>query len=63
MRKTQIQKVPVWQTCPDCEDFLCSIHGCHVADCECPGIEFWAALDIDPYTYMIAVDNEGASGV
>lgn len=37
---------PAWQKCPDCDDFWCSIHFMHVADCDCPPIEEW---ETDPY--------------
>jgi hypothetical protein len=38
---------PAWIPCPDCDGYFCTIHGKHVADCECPEIDEWA---IDPYT-------------
>jgi hypothetical protein len=38
---------PAWIPCPCCEDFLCTIHGSHVHDCDCPAIEEW---EVDPYT-------------
>jgi hypothetical protein len=37
---------PAWVRCPDCDDFLCTIHGGHVHDCDCPTID---ELDFDPY--------------
>lgn len=40
-------KRPAWVKCPSCENFLCTIHGCHVHDYPCPPIEEWK---VDPYT-------------
>lgn len=37
---------PAWMLCLCCEDYLCTIHGTHVADCECPAIDEW---ENDPY--------------
>lgn len=37
-----------WIECDMCEDYLCQIHGEHVADCECPPIEDWDGMD--PYS-------------
>jgi DNA (cytosine-5)-methyltransferase 1 len=41
-----LQSIPAWVRCHGCENFLCTIHGQHVADCPCPPIEEWG---IDPY--------------
>lgn len=41
---------PAWIKCPDCDDFYCTIHEAHVADCKCPCIETWALRGVDPYT-------------
>ena len=37
-----------WIPCDCCGDFLCTIHGGHAYDCECPPIDEWG--DIDPYS-------------
>lgn len=37
---------PAWMPCQCCEDYLCTIHGVHVHDCECPPLEEW---ETDPY--------------
>jgi hypothetical protein len=37
---------PAWMRCTNCEDFICTIHADHVADCDCPPIEEWS---VDPY--------------
>jgi hypothetical protein len=44
---TNGDKLPAWVKCPCCDDFICTIHNCHTADCPCPEIDF---LDFDPYT-------------
>lgn len=33
-----------WMPCPCCEEWICTIHGEHAHDCECPGIEEWEIL-------------------
>jgi len=39
-------ETPAWMPCECCEEFVCTIHGGHVAECECPPIEEW---ECDPY--------------
>lgn len=41
--------VAAWVPCPDCDDYWCNIHGEHAYDCDCPGIEEWAEIDLSPY--------------
>jgi len=41
---------PAWIRCELCDDFICTIHGEHVYDCDCPGIDDWAERNIDPYS-------------
>ena len=41
--------VPAWQPCVDCDEFLCNIHGVHVHDCDCPGIDVWSHHKVMPY--------------
>ena len=38
-----------WIPCPDCDDYWCTEHGKHAYDCECPAIDVWAELGMDPY--------------
>jgi hypothetical protein len=38
---------PAWVECEDCDDYVCTIHRQHTADCPCPPIEEW---DVDPYS-------------
>jgi len=38
-----------WTQCSMCEDFICNVHGGHVYDCTCPGIDTWAEYDLFPY--------------
>ena len=35
-----------WMPCQCCEDYICTIHGMHAYDCECPPMEEW---ETDPY--------------
>lgn len=44
---------PIWYRCEDCENFLCSIHGIHAHDCDCPSLEEWDEAGIDPYTHTV----------
>ena len=37
---------PAWMRCLCCDDWICTIHGEHVADCPCPPIDRWKT---DPY--------------
>jgi hypothetical protein len=37
---------PAWMRCLCCDEFICTVHGDHVADCECPPIDEW---ETDPY--------------
>ena len=37
---------PAWMRCMCCDDFVCTIHDTHVADCSCLPIEHWKQ---DPY--------------
>lgn len=41
--------VPAWQPSECCDDYVCNVHGEHVSDCPCPGIDTWAEYDIPPY--------------
>jgi len=44
------EAAPTWIKCPDCdEEYACTIHGGHAADCSCPGIEDWAEAGHCPY--------------
>lgn len=43
---TRYSSTPAWIKCQCCEDYWCSIHKKHIADCECPPIEEWKS---DPY--------------
>lgn len=51
-----------WIPCECCENFLCTIHGTHAHDCECPPIDEW---DIDPYSEspMTASKEAKAAGL
>jgi hypothetical protein len=39
----------IWSECDCCDDFVCSIHEEHVADCLCPGIDLWSMTEWYPY--------------
>ena len=41
--------VPAWRPCECCDEYMCDIHGEHVHDCDCPGIDEWAEHDVWPY--------------
>jgi hypothetical protein len=53
---------PAWIRCDCCDDFICTIHKMHVADCSCPEIDVWAVKDIDPYTTGGRWKNQTPSG-
>jgi predicted nucleic acid binding AN1-type Zn finger protein len=38
---------PSWIPCEYCEEYFCTIHKMHVADCDCPPIDDW--IDENPY--------------
>lgn len=38
---------PAWMPCLCCNEWICTIHGVHVHDCECQPIEEW---NKDPYS-------------
>ena len=42
---------PAWEICEDCGEMWCNVHATHTGDfdCDCPGIEDWEMLGIDPY--------------
>lgn len=39
----------IWVKCDMCDEWLCRIHGEHVADCPCPSLDVWVEADRDPY--------------
>lgn len=51
---------PAWIRCECCEDFLCTIHGMHVYDCDCAPIDEW---EKDPYSIYAPGCNVGMFGV
>ena len=38
-----------WVECPCCKNFLCTIHGKHAHDCDCPSLEEWEETGTNPY--------------
>jgi len=40
-------EIPIWVRCPCCEGFICTLHGVHCEDCECPTAD---KFEDDPYT-------------
>ncbi len=40
------QPLAPWIPCPCCDCYLCTLHGLHAHDCECPPVEEW---DESPY--------------
>lgn len=41
-----------WIKCSYCDDFHCTIHNQHVADCACPRIDVWLDYALDPYSSL-----------
>jgi hypothetical protein len=39
----------IWEKCPGCDDFVCNVHNQHAHDCQCPDIDTFLAMGIDPY--------------
>ena len=39
-----------WIKCSYCDDFHCTVHNEHVADCACPRIDVWLDYGLDPYS-------------
>jgi hypothetical protein len=37
-----VEMIPAWVPCECCEDYICTIHGMHAHDCECPPVEDWS---------------------
>jgi hypothetical protein len=37
-----------WVLC-QCDDYWCQVHQQHTSECPCPGIDWWAERDLDPY--------------
>ncbi len=40
-------KWPAWVRCRNCDEWWCTVHARHVAECDCPPVEGWG--DVDPY--------------
>jgi hypothetical protein len=62
LEKTNVLHRPAWIRCDDCDDFFCTIHKMHVADCACPEIDHWARRNVWPYTDGGRWDNQTPSG-
>lgn len=57
---------PAWLLCECCEDYLCTIHGGHVFDCECPALEEWIDQGVDPYSEggnPVSTEGDDVAGV
>lgn len=48
-------EITPWVECDMCGDGYCMFHDMHVADCDCPSIEFWVEADLYPYD---AIDRD-----
>ena len=63
-----VVRVAPWTECDeDCEEFVCGLHGEHVADCSCPPLETWVEFDLWPYEpsvlrYLTPVECERLQG-
>ena len=62
LRPTEVIRRPAWVPCEMCDEFLCTIHKCHVHECECPPIESWAKRGVNPYTDGGRYANQTPSG-
>jgi len=51
------RSTPAWIPCRCCENYICTLHGEHAHDCECPPIEEW---DSDPYAPWTIGPNKQA---
>lgn len=50
---------PLWEKCPGCDDYVCNRHGRHAYDCECPDLEGFIELGIDPYVDPVTAPSAG----
>jgi len=57
-----IKSPPAWVKCDCCDDYICTIHGKHVFECDCKEIEWWAAKGISPYMTGGRWANQTPSG-
>lgn len=61
LRATTSLERPAWVVCPDgCDDYVCTRHDLHTADCSCPPLEDWIERGDDPYRTYYA--NQTPSG-
>lgn len=49
-----IEMRPVWEPCPDCDEFICNLHQKHAFECDCPGVETWIG-DLEKLPYEIKI--------
>lgn len=40
----------IWEPCPCCENFWCTLHEAHAHDCPCPPVEEWGESPYMPKT-------------
>jgi hypothetical protein len=53
---------PLWIRCECCDDFICTKHQKHVADCDCKTFEEFILSGIDPYFQGGYYANQTPSG-
>lgn len=49
----------VWLPCDDCEEMICTVHGQHAFECDCPPIDEWG--NKDPYEHDYPERSYGVS--
>jgi len=62
LKHTKVIRKPAWIPCPDCDDYWCTLHQCHVYDCECPDVEVWAKRGVWPYESGGRYSNQTPAG-
>lgn len=41
----------MWTKCEDCDEYWCEDHEEHAHDCDCPPVEVWAEVGLNPYDH------------
>ena len=47
--ESQGKMQPRWIKCPMCDDYWCTLHEMHVADCGCVPVDILYEIGVDPY--------------
>jgi hypothetical protein len=63
LKHTNVLHSPLWVKCPDgCDEYWCTRHKAHVADCRCPDLETLIVRGLDPYVDGGPWRNQTPSG-